>query len=142
MKTCSHCKQTKPISEFAKDKHRPDGFTCQCKFCIRKSKRKYRQTPKGIQTEKKYQQSEKGKLGCKGRTLKFKYGITLNKHKQMYAEQNGQCLICSKLVNYMDIVTDHDHLTGKVRGLICRSCNTCLGWFENHKQVLLKYLGG
>lgn len=35
---------------------------------------------------------------------------------------------------------DHDHATSKFRGLLCHNCNSRLGWYENHKAVIDKYL--
>lgn len=45
-------------------------------------------------------------------------------------EQNGKCLICNQIMNLPCV--DHCHITNKIRGLLCRLCNTKLGWFENN----------
>jgi len=141
MKTCSKCKKEKSLCDFGIDKSTKDGLNRTCKECVREVKRKYRKTQKGKITEKKYEQSNRGKEVRKGIDLKYKYGITLSQHKQMYINQNGRCLICDDSINYMDIVTDHCHITDKIRGLLCRSCNSKLGWFENKKDIILKYIG-
>jgi type I site-specific restriction-modification system R (restriction) subunit len=54
-----------------------------------------------------------------------KYGITKMDYETMYLKQEGKCLICKKEVPHLSI--DHDHKTGKVRGLLCGSCNSMLG---------------
>jgi len=60
------------------------------------------------------------------------YGITLNELKQMYKNQNGVCEICKRgFKNTRDLVIDHDHETGKTRAILCRSCNSTVGWIEN-----------
>ena len=47
--------------------------------------------------------------------------------------QNGRCLLCDKV---RKLHADHDHVTGKFRGLLCFVCNTKLGWVELHPDWL------
>lgn len=61
--------------------------------------------------------------------LKSKYGITILEYKELRDSQNGKCLICRKK---KILVVDHDHTTGKVRGLLCHACNTSLGFMEEN----------
>lgn len=56
--------------------------------------------------------------------LKKRYGITPEERGTMEASQSGLCGICKKQAR---LVVDHDHVTGKVRGLLCFSCNTAIG---------------
>jgi hypothetical protein len=77
--------------------------------------------------------------------LKKKYGINLNDYNEMYAAQNGCCKICGK--HQLDVnrplCVDHNHNTGKVRGLLCNWCNSMLGYALDNKETLLngiKYL--
>jgi hypothetical protein len=61
-------------------------------------------------------------------------------------EQNGKCAICGAPFDMKQlrfIVIDHDHVTGKVRGLLCRWCNWGLGQFKDNCFALksaVKYL--
>lgn len=62
-----------------------------------------------------------------------KYGLTLEAYESRLDEQGGRCAICQSPYpggngydNY-SLVVDHDHSTGKVRGLLCRNCNAGLG---------------
>jgi hypothetical protein len=61
----------------------------------------------------------------KGYTRKTKYGITPEEYSTMHASQNGNCAICEK--NFETLCVDHDHDTGRVRGLLCQSCNKFIG---------------
>lgn len=76
--------------------------------------------------------------------LKYKYGLTLNDFDILLKSQNGRCAICKKkpVVNiYLSV--DHDHVTGKIRGLLCYYCNTGLGHFKDDLSLLqeaVKYL--
>jgi hypothetical protein len=82
--------------------------------------------------------------------LKMYYGITLEDYNRMLEEQGGCCAICGKpSTDYKrNLHVDHDHLTGKVRGLLCVRCNYGIGYFgedttllENAKVYLTKYAG-
>ena len=59
------------------------------------------------------------------RNYKERYGIEYNTYLEMYQEAKGSCKICRK--NFPTLCVDHDHKTGKVRGLLCHHCNTMLG---------------
>ena len=72
--------------------------------------------------------------------LKAKYGITIAQYDEMFANQGGACSICLRPVGQQRLAVDHDHVTGRVRGLLCARCNAQLGWLENH-QLVREYLG-
>lgn len=61
--------------------------------------------------------------------FKNRYGITADDYDQMLQSQRGKCSICSR--NQKDVrlpfVIDHNHETGKIRGLLCFRCNTGIG---------------
>lgn len=68
-------------------------------------------------------------------TLK-KYGLSLEDYEFMFADQNGVCAICLSPPLDRKLSVDHDHETGKVRGLLCDSCNTSLGGFLDSTETL------
>jgi len=75
--------------------------------------------------------------------LKRRYGITLDDLHKMERAQGGRCAICDEKPKKGRLVVDHDHVTGRVRGLLCRSCNYCLGGFRDSTDLVaraLKYL--
>lgn len=55
----------------------------------------------------------------------------------MFAEQKGLCKICNKTW-HRKLWVDHDHVTGKVRGLVCSSCNVVVGYYEKDSTLYLK----
>lgn len=71
---------------------------------------------------------------AKDNELKRKYGISLVEHQEMCAEADWRCEICGKHTENLHV--DHDHLTGKVRGLLCASCNHGLGFFWDDQAIL------
>lgn len=75
-------------------------------------------------------------------SLKALYGITLKEYDHLLIAQNGVCAICRKAETKMHVdgsftlSVDHDHVTGKVRGLLCSKCNTGLGCFSDDSLKL------
>jgi hypothetical protein len=68
------------------------------------------------------------------------YGMTHEEFISMLAEQGNCCRICHRIQNgdkRLFPVVDHNHLTGKVRGLLCDNCNTGIGYFSDNPQLLL-----
>jgi hypothetical protein len=78
--------------------------------------------------------------------LKYHYDITLERFNELLAEQGGVCAICKKLEvtsRTKRLVVDHDHKTGRVRGLLCHRCNCGLGYFKDDSSLIsgaLSYL--
>lgn len=76
------------------------------------------------------------------RRLMPKYGITSEQWDEMYNAQEGRCATCdthqSKLKRRLNI--DHDHSTGKVRGLLCDACNRALGHVNDSVDTLRRLI--
>ncbi len=69
--------------------------------------------------------------------LQKKYGITLDDYDRMLKEQGDGCAICGrKPSNTRRLDVDHDHKTGKVRGLLCHRDNRGLAWFSDNPTTL------
>lgn len=67
------------------------------------------------------------------------YGITKEQYEALYNEQEGCCAICSKEfeeVKYKVPSIDHNHSTGRVRGMLCGNCNRGLGSFKDSLEYL------
>lgn len=60
--------------------------------------------------------------------------------EKLVAEQDGKCLICGRQLWYA-LHIDHDHKTGRVRGLLCPTCNKGLGHFKDDPELLAKAVG-
>jgi hypothetical protein len=59
--------------------------------------------------------------------LVSRYGVSLQRFKELHQEQGGACAICG-VVPKSRLHVDHDHDSGKVRGLLCGSCNRGIGY--------------
>jgi len=71
--------------------------------------------------------------------LKHVFGITLAQYTEMLARQRGACAICgatSPGPRNARFAVDHDHATGKVRGLLCSPCNLAIGMFRDDADLI------
>ena len=72
-------------------------------------------------------------------SLKYKYKINQNDYDQFLKEQNNCCKICEIDNNFgLLLSVDHNHKTGKVRGLLCQNCNLILGNSKDNIKILEK----
>lgn len=81
-----------------------------------------------------------------GKSLIRKYGIDHAEYNAMLDRQDGKCAICKdKCKSGKRLCVDHDHATGRVRGLLCSRCNTALGSLDDDTtrlQMAIDYLSG
>ena len=131
-----------------------------CRTCRKETMQK-RRTPKGYANSRKtecpkghpYDDSNttlwRGKRICKicakfnadWQRLK-KYGLDRQSYQELLIKQKGKCVLCLREFSSTPHI-DHDHETGKVRGLLCYPCNSGLGQFEDDIDRLkraIKYL--
>lgn len=64
-----------------------------------------------------------------------RYGLTYEKYMLLLEHQNYSCAICNTQPD-KKLVVDHDHQTGEVRALLCRSCNVALGFLKEDINIL------
>lgn len=74
--------------------------------------------------------------------LKQKYGLSLEQFNLMLEQQDNLCAICGLPETFLNhqLSVDHDHKTGKVRELLCRSCNIAVAYVENSKRPIQEYI--
>lgn len=114
---CRTCKTQKSTNNFYRRANTKSGLDSECADCAKeRDKKRYRRD------------IEKRKHQNKWATLKMKFGITKDHWQKMLTSQNGACAICRKIFDRSDNThVDHDHQTGRVRGLLCRKCNFAVG---------------
>lgn len=127
MKKCIKCLVRKPLHSFGKDRKSVTGVGHRCKECNNIQARLWRAGHRERVKEKR---------------RKKKYGISGDQYREMLAEQGGGCAICGSREsgNSMrpDLVVDHCHRTGRVRGLLCNHCNWILGRADDDPELLKK----
>ncbi len=144
-KVCGKCLQTKSESFFSKSKKKADGLASWCKSCmfdhgrtpeVLERRRKSAQRPERKAARLAYANSDK----YKARHLLTRYNVTLVEYKATIAAQGDACAICEVLFSTLQknqIHTDHDHGTGRFRGVLCHHCNKGLGEFRDMPEFLL-----
>ena len=124
MKICSLCKKEKDLEEFYIDRRSPSGKASRCKECSKKESKRW------------YQISDKYKQIIRNSGLKHRFGIDSEDYFNMLEEQNGVCAICRQKPEGKYLHVDHNHETGEIRGLLCKTCNHGLGNFKDNKTYL------
>lgn len=70
--------------------------------------------------------------------LSKRYGLGLDAYDALLQSQKGVCKICGGTNKLNRLSVDHDHVTGRIRGLLCIKCNLGIGNFKDSKELLLK----
>jgi hypothetical protein len=113
IKKCSTCKKEKPLDCFH-GSYENENISSRCQDCISAS------------------------------FLKYRYGISVEQFNLIRKKQDGCCAICKieleikkdSTFRSKKVAVDHCHVTGKVRGLLCSSCNQGLGLFRDNETLL------
>jgi hypothetical protein len=113
MKRCADCRQWKPNEQFPRNRNSKDGRHCYCRECNNARSRESRQRLHG---------------GARHYHLMHRYGIGADEVDALIDLQGNRCPICGRPdPNHVD----HDHKTGRVRGVLCFNCNGGLGQFAD-----------
>lgn len=114
-KECRICKKVKPLSEFYFRKDN-NSYRSECKSCLIAKTR--------LKTT----------------------GWSSEEYENQWCRQEGKCAICGCTLNssrYTKASGDHDHKTGKLRGILCNNCNTAIGLMKENPYRLecaIRYL--
>jgi hypothetical protein len=150
-KFCSGCGETKAVTNFGKQKSRPDGVEYRCKKCMQDYRNKrysnHRIKTKLLKSSATWR--EKNPDSDANKQLRRKYGITLEQYNNLFQLQNGLCGICGKSESTRRrkktqgnerLAVDHCHETGVVRGLLCFKCNTAIGSLGDNEEMVMRVI--
>ena len=115
-----------------------NNYDYRCLSCIREYEKDNYDSGKHKDYMKEYHQKPASKLKKRDNHLKREYGITLKEYNRLWEEQEGCCKICGEHETVLNktLHVDHCHTSGKVRGLLCSTCNTGLGMFKDNQEIL------
>ena len=119
LKVCSKCKNELTIESFYIDKSKPSGYRSECKSC----RSIYRKSYYSNNIEK-FREYYYGK----------RYGISNDQYNNII--KNG-CEVCGSFDN---LVIDHDHKSGVIRGCLCNSCNCAEGYIKGDIDIALSLI--
>jgi len=151
VKHCYKCGKDKVLSEFPKHKGHSDGLASECKSCNSiRVKAWVASLPKERLIKhksyhNKYSQEHPASWESKRDTrFRTNYGRSLAEYNALLEKQDFRCAICRKHVSEFSkaLHNDHNHVTGKLRGLLCHKCNLRLGHLEDKAflAVAIEYL--
>ena len=128
MKSCfnSECSEDnpQPLTNFHKQSTGKLGVRSRCRTCHNQDMR------------------ERETSEYRRRKTLRSYGLSLDDYDRMLEQQEGKCAVCHSTDNGHPLsnffVVDHCHETGKVRGLLCNSCNRGIGFFVDDPARLLQ----
>ena len=132
-KKCSTCGSEKSGNDFysfpGKGKIPSLYLFSECKDCSAKKTAEDRRNP-----DKRKVWLEYGRKS----TIRRRYSVEIEKVEALLREQQEKCAICGVPQNKLDrrLAIDHNHKTGKIRGLLCSNCNNGLGRFKDNKDFL------
>jgi hypothetical protein len=154
MKVCGRCKEEKQFDQFGK---KGNGYQSYCVRCRRiKQKEWVEANPERMQRRRDRakqwakdnpEKKRKHGLDWKKRNIESvrekgfayhiekTYGLSVDEYNKILENQNALCAICKE---NKKLWIDHNHSTGTVRGLLCPSCNSLIGYLETYEHLLTK----
>lgn len=115
-------------------KNKSDGKSYRCKICDDKARKKWVAT-----------NPEQAHKSSRNNNLKIRFGVDIEWYEEQFKKQGSCCALCGIAENQIQgtiknysFSVDHDHITGKIRGILCNPCNRALGFFKDNAAVLRK----
>jgi hypothetical protein len=149
-KRCPRCCETKSLEDFHRSSRTKDGRQVYCKPCQGTAWKAWRQGNPDRTREydrthnrKRKPLSPEQRQARRAYRLQWRYGLSIEEFDALLEQQDGTCAICPVVISDGSgrrLHVDHDHDTGKVRGLLCQKCNTALGAFGESPERLRKAL--
>lgn len=125
-KICSKCKEEKSSEAFyivrPHGRMKTPSLQGECKECGNDGRKKRKSA---------------STIAQRANNLKKTYGITIDTYNALLEAQNFKCKICGMSSN-RNLSVDHEHSTGRIRGLLCGVCNSGLGMFKDSPHLLQK----
>lgn len=131
LKRCPGCKEVKALSSFYSSGHSNSGRASHCIVCAGLL---WRARP-SVERQRSYQ---KRRRKLRDKHLMRRFGVTLEWYEKKLRKQGGRCAICGDPPRGRGLAVDHDHRSGKVRGLLCTRCNPAAGYVRDSPQIARK----
>ncbi len=144
---CKKCRSIKDINRYNKAGSKSYAYAKKYRNSNKDKKavynRKYKEANKDkiLNEAKRWRENNVNKISSSRRKCNYKrrYNTTIEEYDRMFEEQDGVCYICGEPSLAKRLAVDHNHETGKVRGLLCARCNIWLGIFENNEELFKQF---
>lgn len=163
---CSACKGEFPTSSFHKATKTTRGYQYKCKACVSADdKSEYRKAYQRVKVaqwresnpdkrkeqKRRHYEKHKDKIDQRAKdwyennkerhvnnALLRKYGVTLDQYNLLRAQQDFRCAVCNAHETDVgkQMFVDHDHVTGKIRKLLCTKCNVGIGMLQDNPDIM------
>jgi hypothetical protein len=154
MKACNKCGVVKPLEDFHRAPGCRDGRRGDCIECFRAAanarnaanpqanrdrvRRWQEENPERYREKlKEFKQSPAGKRSDRKGHLRRKFGMSLEDYDELVEKQGGVCAVCGYPPDEgKSFHIDHDHDSGRIRGLLCSRCNHAIGLLRDDPEVI------
>lgn len=142
-KYCPECGLYKPTLEFKKLttssalRKSPDGYSRACTPCFKEKVFVYSEADAPSNRKARRRDKRARRIEQVATT----YGLSEEDYLQMIDAQGNKCAICEQKKEGKVLCVDHDHKSGKVRGLLCHNCNVGLGNFKDDPKIIVSAIG-
>jgi len=143
-KQCRKCLELKPMLAFYVHRGTSDGRANYCATCQSATTQEWAKNNAAKVRARNAQRSKTKKKRDHRQWWLRLYNLTQEDYTDLLEAQGGACAICRRPESVIDSRTgeprnlsvDHDHITGRVRGLLCGRCNRGLGQFADSPEML------
>lgn len=129
---CTNCNQVKCLSDFHKCSTLPSGVKNMCKVCVKAYMHEWHKVRPPMPT-----------MQSRDKHLRQRYGFDHAEYERLLMMQGGCCAICDTTEpgkGFRHFHIDHNHTSGRVRGLLCARCNQAVGLFKEDKKSIQRAL--
>jgi hypothetical protein len=142
-KLCRVCRFYLKRESFPVDRRRPDFLYPDCRTCHSQAQKDRLNADPAKREAKRvanaaWARTEAGKASSRAATIRAKYNLEPWQWNEMFEAQGHCCKLCGRTEPFplgTPWNTDHDHATGKLRGIVCQACNHVLGLVEAGWQM-------
>ena len=133
-KTCTFCKTEKPLTEFfSRGGKLSHLYKSRCKLCMQAKRQEW-----ALKNKEHLNEWRRKNWVTANRRLKRR-GATEELYNELYEVQQGCCAVCNEPEEKFSwLCIDHDHSTGRIRGLLCPNCNRGIGLLQDSSVLLEK----
>lgn len=149
MKKCTRCEKFLDDDQFYKRNKSKDGLSYYCRTCCKQQGYEYYHANPKLYNDRSHKNYRRLKVKDpdfnkkryqnqqRSFHLKKNFGLSETDYQNLFILQNGVCAICQEPnKSKIHFAVDHNHVSGKIRGLLCYSCNTGLGKFKENVETM------